>query len=205
MCLKCLLGLPHTLMRGFTSSFAVWCFSILFIASVPAGVTASNATNYRLFTNLTLCALNGSSNAYFKYLSEAVFSAPILSQIINQKFKTTASFIDTACFTIVAAFLFADHTARLLGSIYACIALMALSNFAWRFFNNCRTWRYACTRFTSFILTTKGAVIRYSYPYLLHKQKQVLLPDGTMVEPKHILSGGRLVTSDTGIEAELWA
>lgn len=178
----------------------------LFIASTHAGCglpsTGSNSTK-QLICNLTLCELNATSyQEQFSYIVEAFVLFPAVTHILSFRFLTTAHFLDAVTLGAVVA---AGYRERrwIISSVYLFGAFCATMFFICRFVRNCMALRYKCTRYTNFIIDTKGILHRNSSPVLVQEHGRVHTSDG-LVEVKTVVLDGQLARLSKTIPAERW-
>nr|UOF38037.1 capsid protein [Porcine reproductive and respiratory syndrome virus] len=187
------------------------CLRLLFLwCTVPSCfvVLASanlNSSSYsQLIYNLTLCELNGTDwlEKKFDWAVETFVIFPVLTHIVSYGALTTSHFLDTAGLVTVstAGYL---HGRYVLSSIYAVCALAALTCFVIRLAKNCMSWRYSCTRYTNFLLDTKGRIYRWRSPVIIEKKGKVEV-DGHLIDLKRVVLDGSAATPVTKISAEQW-
>lgn len=187
------------------SAFFSFVFS-LFIASTHAGCGLSNAggnSTKQLICNLTLCELNTTTyQGHFSYVVEAFVLFPALTHVLSFRFLTTAHFLDAI--TLGAVVAAGYHESRwIISSVYLFGALCATIFFICRFVRNCMALRYKCTRYTNFIIDTKGKLHRNSSPVLVQEHGKVHTSDG-LVEVKTVVLDGQLARLSKTIPAEKW-
>nr|UOF38167.1 capsid protein [Porcine reproductive and respiratory syndrome virus]UOF38169.1 capsid protein [Porcine reproductive and respiratory syndrome virus] len=174
------------------------CFVVL------AGANQSSSSYSQLIYNLTLCELNGTDwlNGKFNWAVETFVIFPVLTHIVSYGALTTSHFLDTAGLVTVstAGYL---HGRRVLSSIYAVCALAALICFVIRLAKNCMSWRYSCTRYTNFLLDTKGKIYRWRSPVIIEKNGKVEV-GGHLIDLKRVVLDGSAATPVTKISAEQW-
>lgn len=178
----------------------------LFIASTHAGCgisdNSSNSTK-QLLCNLTLCELNATSyQEHFSYIVEAFVLFPAVTHILSFRFLTTAHFLDAVTLGAVVAAGYRENR-WIISSVYLFGALCAAIFFICRFVRNCMALRYKCTRYTNFIIDTKGILHRNSSPVLIQEHGRVHTPDG-LVEVKTVVLDGQLARLSKTIPAERW-
>nr|UOF38205.1 capsid protein [Porcine reproductive and respiratory syndrome virus]UOF38225.1 capsid protein [Porcine reproductive and respiratory syndrome virus] len=174
------------------------CFIVLASAD-------QNSSSYsQLIYNLTLCELNGTDwlKEKFDWAVETFVIFPVLTHIVSYGALTTSHFLDTAGLVTVstAGYL---HGRYVLSSIYAVCALAALICFVIRLAKNCMSWRYSCTRYTNFLLDTKGKIYRWRSPVIIEKNGKVEV-GGYLIDLKRVVLDGSAATPVTKISAEQW-
>nr|AFY24394.1 glycoprotein 5 [Porcine reproductive and respiratory syndrome virus] len=180
----------------------LWCIVLFWCAALGAGNTSSS--NFQLIYNLTLCELNGTDwlANKFDWAVETFVIFPVLTHIVSYGALTTSHFLDTVGLVTVstAGFL---HGRYVLSSIYAVCALAALICFIIRFVKNCMSWRYSCTRYTNFLLDTKGRLYRWRSPVIIEKGGKVEV-EGHLIDLKRVVLDGSVATPITRVSAERW-
>lgn len=200
--MRCLRNLASSLIQ-LASFFFVFS---LFIASTHAGCgsskTDANSTK-QLICNLTLCELNTTKyQNQFSYVVEAFVLFPAVTHVISFWFLTTAHFLDAITLGAVVAAGY-NESKWMISSIYLFGALCATIFFLCRFVRNCMALRYKCTRYTNFIIDTKGKLHRNSSPVLVQEHGRVHTSDG-LVEVKTVVLDGQLARLSKTIPAERW-
>nr|ALT02046.1 glycoprotein 5 [Porcine reproductive and respiratory syndrome virus]QHD61454.1 25kD major envelope protein [Porcine reproductive and respiratory syndrome virus] len=169
-------------------------------------VNASNASSshFQLIYNLTLCELNGTDwlDKKFDWAVETFVIFPVLTHIVSCGALTTSHFLDTVGLVTVSTAGF-YHGRYVLSSIYAVCALAALICFMIRFAKNCMSWRYSCTRYTNFLLDTKGRLYRWRSPVIIEKGGRVEV-EGHLIDLKKVVLDGSAATPLTKVSAEQW-
>lgn len=200
--MRCLKRLASSLIR-LASFFFVFS---LFIASTHAGCglpdTSNNSTK-QLICNLTLCELNATKyQQSFSYAVEAFVLFPAVTHVLSFWFLTTAHLLDAVSLgaVVVAGYL---ESRWIISSVYLFGAFCAFVFFICRFVRNCMALRYKCTRYTNFIIDTKGILHRNSSPVLVQEHGRVHTPDG-LVEVKTVVLDGQLARLSKTIPAERW-
>lgn len=200
--MRCLRNLASSLIQ-LASFFFVFS---LFIASTHAGCglsnTSANSTK-QLICNLTLCELNTTNyQEQFSYVVEAFVLFPAATHIFSFWFLTTAHLLDAIS---LGAVVVAGYTESrwIISSVYLFGAMCATIFFICRFVRNCMALRYKCTRYTNFIIDTKGKLHRNSSPVLVQEHGRVLTSDG-LVEVKTVVLDGQLARLSKTIPAERW-
>nr|UOF38046.1 capsid protein [Porcine reproductive and respiratory syndrome virus] len=181
----------------------LWC--IVPSCFVVLASADQNSSSYsQLIYNLTLCELNGTDwlKEKFDWAVETFVIFPVLTHIVSYGALTTSHFLDTAGLVTVstAGYL---HGRYVLSSIYAVCALAALTCFVIRLAKNCMSWRYSCTRYTNFLLDTKGRIYRWRSPVIIEKKGKVEV-DGHLIDLKRVVLDGSAATPVTKISAEQW-
>nr|AFY24546.1 glycoprotein 5 [Porcine reproductive and respiratory syndrome virus] len=181
----------------------LWCIvPSCFVALVSAN--SNSSSNLQLIYNLTLCELNGTDwlAGNFDWAVECFVIFPVLTHIVSYGALTTSHLLDTVGLVTVstAGFL---HQRYVLSSIYAVCALAALICFVIRFAKNCMSWRYSCTRYTNFLLDTKGRLYRWRSPVIVEKRGKVEV-EGQLIDLKRVVLDGSAATPITRISAEQW-
>nr|AMO03514.1 envelope glycoprotein GP5 [Porcine reproductive and respiratory syndrome virus] len=181
----------------------LWCIvPSCFVALVNAN--NSSSSNLQLIYNLTICELNGTDwlNKKFDWAVETFVIFPVLTHIVSYGALTTSHFLDTVgLITVSTAGYY--HGRYVLSSIYAVCALAALICFIIRFVKNCMSWRYSCTRYTNFLLDTKGKLYRWHSPVIIEKGGKVEV-GGHMIDLKRVVLDGSAATPVTKISTERW-
>nr|AMO03536.1 envelope glycoprotein GP5 [Porcine reproductive and respiratory syndrome virus] len=181
----------------------LWCIvPSCFVALVSANSTSSS--NLQLIYNLTLCELNGTDwlASRFDWAVETFVIFPVITHIVSYGALTTSHFLDTVALTTVSTAGF-YHKRYVLSSIYAVCALAALICFVIRLAKNCMSWRYSCTRYTNFLLDTKGRLYRWRSPVIVEKMGKVEV-EGQLIDLKRVVLDGSAATPVTRISAEQW-
>nr|ABE69864.1 envelope glycoprotein [Porcine reproductive and respiratory syndrome virus]ABE70009.1 envelope glycoprotein [Porcine reproductive and respiratory syndrome virus]ACG51008.1 envelope glycoprotein [Porcine reproductive and respiratory syndrome virus] len=180
-----------------------WCI-VPFWFAVLVNANSSSSSHFQLIYNLTLCELNGTEwlNEKFDWAVETFVIFPVLTHIVSYGALTTSHFLDTVGLATVstAGFL---HERYVLSSIYAVCALAALICFVIRFTKNCMSWRYSCTRYTNFLLDTKGRLYRWRSPVIIEKGGKVEV-EGHLIDLKRVVLDGSVATPLTRVSAEQW-
>nr|QCY65114.1 major envelope protein GP5 [Porcine reproductive and respiratory syndrome virus] len=181
----------------------LWCIvPSCFIALVSANQNSSSYS--QLIYNLTLCELNGTDwlANNFDWAVETFVIFPVLTHIVSYGALTTSHFLDTVGLVTVAT---AGHLhgRHVLSSIYAVCALAAFICFVIRLTKNCMSWRYSCTRYTNFLLDTKGRIYRWRSPVIIEKKGKVEV-EGHLIDLKRVVLDGSAATPVTKISAEQW-
>nr|QXC77391.1 25kD major envelope protein [Porcine reproductive and respiratory syndrome virus 2] len=181
----------------------LWCI-VPFWSVVLVNANNSSSSYSQLIYNLTLCELNGTDwlKDNFDWAVETFVIFPVLTHIVSYGALTTSHFLDTVGLVTVstAGYL---HGRYVLSSIYAVCALAALICFAIRLTKNCMSWRYSCTRYTNFLLDTKGKLYRWRSPVIIEKQGKVEV-GVHLIDLKRVVLDGSAATPVTKVSAEQW-
>nr|ABE70286.1 envelope glycoprotein [Porcine reproductive and respiratory syndrome virus] len=180
-----------------------WCI-VPFWFAVLVNANSSSSSHFQLIYNLTLCELNGTDwlNEKFNWAVETFVIFPVLTHIVSYGALTTSHFLDTVGLATVSTAGF-YHRRYVLSSIYAVCALAALICFVIRFAKNCMSWRYSCTRYTNFLLDTKGRLYRWRSPVIIEKGGKVEV-EGHLIDLKRVVLDGSVATPLTRVSAEQW-
>nr|AHW29569.1 GP5 [Porcine reproductive and respiratory syndrome virus] len=184
-------------------SLFLWC--IVPFCSIALVNANGNSSSYsQLIYNLTLCELNGTDwlATRFDWAVECFVIFPVLTHIVSYGALTTSHFLDTVSLVTVSTAGY-YHGRYVLSSIYAVCALAALICFAIRLVKNCMSWRYSCTRYTNFLLDTKGKIYRWRSPVIIEKGGKVEV-GGHLIDLKRVVLDGSAATPVTKISAERW-
>nr|QOJ37698.1 envelope protein [Porcine reproductive and respiratory syndrome virus] len=195
--------LGKCLTAGYCSQLPfLWCIvPFCFVALVSAN---NSSSHLQLIYNLTICELNGTEwlNKNFSWAVETFVIFPVLTHIVSYGALTTSHFLDTVgLITVSTAGYY--HGRYVLSSIYAVCALAALVCFAIRLAKNCMSWRYSCTRYTNFLLDTKGRLYRWRSPVIIERGGKVDV-DGQLIDLKRVVLDGSAATPVTRVSAEQW-
>nr|QXF68715.1 envelope glycoprotein [Porcine reproductive and respiratory syndrome virus] len=182
---------------------SLWCI-VPFWFAVLANANNTSSSQLQLIYNLTLCELNGTDwlAGKFDWAVECFVIFPVLTHIVSYGALTTSHFLDTTALATVSAAGFV-HGRRVLSSIYAVFALAAFVCFIIRAAKNCMSWRYSCTRYTNFLLDTKGKLYRWRSPVIIEKQGKVEV-EGQLIDLKRVVLDGSVATPITKVSAEQW-
>nr|ACG55441.1 envelope glycoprotein [Porcine reproductive and respiratory syndrome virus] len=181
----------------------LWCIvPFCFVALVNAN--NSSSSHLQLIYNLTICELNGTDwlNEKFDWAVETFVIFPVLTHIVSYGALTTSHFLDTVGLATVSTAGY-YHGRYVLSSIYAVCALAALICFAIRLTKNCMSWRYSCTRYTNFLLDTKGKLYRWRSPVIIEKGGKIEV-NGHLIDLKRVVLDGSAATPVTKVSAEQW-
>lgn len=175
-----------------------------FYLAVLVNASKNNSSHIQLIYNLTLCELNGTDwlAQKFDWAVETFVIFPVLTHIVSYGALTTSHFLDTVGLATVSTAGY-YHGRYVLSSIYAVCALAALICFVIRLAKNCMSWRYSCTRYTNFLLDTKGRLYRWRSPVIVEKRGKVEV-EGHLIDLKRVVLDGSAATPLTRVSAELW-
>nr|QNR87283.1 envelope glycoprotein GP5 [Porcine reproductive and respiratory syndrome virus] len=181
----------------------LWCI-VPFYLAVLVNACNNNSSHIQLIYNLTLCELNGTDwlAQKFDWAVETFVIFPVLTHIVSYGALTTSHFLDTVGLATVSTAGY-YHGRYVLSSIYAVCALAALICFVIRLAKNCMSWRYSCTRYTNFLLDTKGRLYRWRSPVIVEKRGKVEV-EGHLIDLKRVVLDGSAATPLTTVSAELW-
>nr|ALB38663.1 glycosylated protein 5 [Porcine reproductive and respiratory syndrome virus] len=196
--------LGKCLTAGYCSQLPfLWCI-VPFCFAVLVNASNNSSSHLQLIYNLTICELNGTDwlSKHFDWAVETFVIFPALTHIVSYGALTTSHFLDTVgLITVSTAGYY--HGRYVLSSIYAVCALAALVCFAIRLAKNCMSWRYSCTRYTNFLLDTKGKLYRWRSPVIIEKGGKVDV-GGHLIDLKRVVLDGSAATPVTKISAEQW-
>nr|QZA57990.1 GP5 [Porcine reproductive and respiratory syndrome virus] len=181
----------------------LWCI-VPFWFAVLVNANNTSSSHLQLIYNLTICELNGTDwlDKHFSWAVETFVIFPVLTHIVSYGALTTSHFLDmVGLITVSTAGYF--HKRYVLSSIYAVCALAALVCFVIRLSKNCMSWRYSCTRYTNFLLDTKGNLYRWRSPVIIEKGGKVDVGDH-LIDLKRVVLDGSAATPITKISAEQW-
>nr|UTI93227.1 GP5 [Porcine reproductive and respiratory syndrome virus] len=181
----------------------LWCIVPSYFA-VLVNASNNNSSHIQLIYNLTLCELNGTDwlAEKFNWAVETFVIFPVLTHIVSYGALTTSHFLDTVGLATVSTAGY-YHGRYVLSSIYAVCALAALICFVIRLAKNCMSWRYSCTRYTNFLLDTKGKLYRWRSPVIVEKGGKVEV-EGHLIDLKRVVLDGSAATPLTRVSAERW-
>nr|ALP86501.1 envelope glycoprotein GP5 [Porcine reproductive and respiratory syndrome virus]ALP86519.1 envelope glycoprotein GP5 [Porcine reproductive and respiratory syndrome virus] len=181
----------------------LWCIVPSYLA-VLVNASNNNSSHIQLIYNLTLCELNGTDwlAQNFDWAVETFVIFPVLTHIVSYGALTTSHFLDTVGLATVSTAGY-YHGRYVLSSIYAVCALAALICFVIRLAKNCMSWRYSCTRYTNFLLDTKGKIYRWRSPVIIERGGKVEVA-GHLIDLKKVVLDGSAATPVTKISAERW-
>nr|AFM29071.1 glycoprotein 5 [Porcine reproductive and respiratory syndrome virus] len=182
---------------------SLWCI-VPFCFAVLANASNTNSSHFQLIYNLTLCELNGTDwlANKFDWAVESFVIFPVLTHIISYCALTTSHFLDTVGLVTVSTAGF-YHGRYVLSSIYAVCALAALICFVIRLTKNCMSWRYSCTRYTNFLLDTRGKLYRWRSSVIIERGGKVEV-GGHLIDLKRVVLDGSAATPLTKVSAEQW-
>nr|QHD62976.1 25kD major envelope protein [Porcine reproductive and respiratory syndrome virus] len=181
----------------------LWCIvPFCFVALVNAN--NSSSSHLQLIYNLTICELNGTDwlEKKFDWAVETFVIFPVLTHIVSYGALTTSHFLDTVGLVTVSTAGY-YHGRYVLSSIYAVCALAALICFTIRLTKNCMSWRYSCTRYTNFLLDTKGKLYRWRSSVIIEKGGKIEV-NGHLIDLKRVVLDGSAATPVTKVSAEQW-
>nr|AMK03346.1 glycoprotein 5 [Porcine reproductive and respiratory syndrome virus]AMK03350.1 glycoprotein 5 [Porcine reproductive and respiratory syndrome virus]AMK03357.1 glycoprotein 5 [Porcine reproductive and respiratory syndrome virus] len=181
----------------------LWCI-VPYCFVAPTNASNSSSSHLQLIYNLTICELNGTDwlDKKFDWAVETFVIFPVLTHIVSYGALTTSHFLDTiGLITVSTAGYY--HGRYVLSSIYAVCALAALICFAIRLTKNCMSWRYSCTRYTNFLLDTKGKLYRWRSPVIIEKGGKIEV-NGHLIDLKRVVLDGSAATPVTKVSAEQW-
>nr|AMK02713.1 glycoprotein 5 [Porcine reproductive and respiratory syndrome virus] len=181
----------------------LWCI-VPFCFVAPTNASNSSSSHLQSIYNLTICELNGTEwlDEKFGWAVETFVIFPVLTHIVSYGALTTSHFLDTVgLITVSTAGYY--HRRYVLSSIYAVCALAALICFAIRLTKNCMSWRYSCTRYTNFLLDTKGKLYRWRSPVIIEKRGKIEV-NGHLIDLKKVVLDGSAATPVTKVSAEQW-
>nr|ABE71618.1 envelope glycoprotein [Porcine reproductive and respiratory syndrome virus] len=182
---------------------SLWCIVPFWFAAL---VSANNnhSSHLQSIYNLTLCELNGTDwlGDKFDWAVETFVIFPVLTHIVSYGALTTSHFLDTVGLATVSTAGY-YHGRYVLSSIYAVCALAALICFVIRLAKNCMSWRYSCTRYTNFLLDTKGRLYRWRSPVIIEKGGKVEV-GSHLIDLKRVVLDGSAATPLTRVSAEQW-
>nr|ALT01362.1 glycoprotein 5 [Porcine reproductive and respiratory syndrome virus] len=182
---------------------SLW-YIVPFWFAALVNANSNHSSHFQLIYNLTLCELNGTDwlASKFDWAVETFVIFPVLTHIVSYGALTTSHFLDTVGLVTVSTAGF-YHGRYVLSSIYAVCALAALVCFMIRFAKNCMSWRYSCTRYTNFLLDTKGRLYRWRSPVIIQKGGKVEV-EGHLIDLKKVVLDGSVATPLTKVPAEQW-
>nr|ACG55443.1 envelope glycoprotein [Porcine reproductive and respiratory syndrome virus] len=196
--------LEKCLTAGYCSQLLSLWYIVPFCFVAPVNANSNNSSHLQLIYNLTICELNGTDwlNKNFDWAVETFVIFPVLTHIVSYGALTTSHFLDTVgLITVSTAGYY--HGRYVLSSIYAVCALAALICFVIRLTKNCMSWRYSCTRYTNFLLDTKGNLYRWRSPVVIERGGKVEVGDH-LIDLKRVVLDGSAATPVTKISAEQW-
>nr|ACG53063.1 envelope glycoprotein [Porcine reproductive and respiratory syndrome virus]AMK03507.1 glycoprotein 5 [Porcine reproductive and respiratory syndrome virus] len=196
--------LGKCLTAGYCSQLlSLWCI-VPFWFAVLVNANNTSSSHIQLIYNLTLCELNGTDwlKDKFDWAVETFVIFPVLTHIVSYGALTTSHFLDTVGLVTVSTAGFC-HKRYVLSSIYAVCALAAFICFVIRFAKNCMSWRYSCTRYTNFLLDTKGRLYRWRSPVIIEKGGKVEV-GGHLIDLKRVVLDGSAAAPLTRVSAGTW-
>nr|AHF88905.1 envelope glycoprotein GP5 [Porcine reproductive and respiratory syndrome virus] len=182
---------------------SLWCI-VPFWFAVLVNASNTSSSHFQSIYNLTLCELNGTDwlANKFDWAVESFVIFPVLTHIVSYGALTTSHFLDTVGLVTVSTAGF-HHGRYFLSSIYAVCALAALICFVIRLTKNCMSWRYSCTRYTNFLLDTKGKLYRWRSSVIIEKGGKVEV-GGHLIDLKRVVLDGSAAAPLTKVSAEQW-
>nr|ACG54748.1 envelope glycoprotein [Porcine reproductive and respiratory syndrome virus] len=196
--------LGKCLTAGYCSQLPfLWCIMPFCLAAL-VNASNNNSSQLQLIYNLTICELNGTEwlDNHFSWAVETFVIFPVLTHIVSYGALTTSHFLDTVgLITVSTAGYY--HKRYVLSSIYAVCALAALICFVIRLTKNCMSWRYSCTRYTNFLLDTRGRIYRWRSPVIIEKKGKIEV-GGDLIDLKRVVLDGSAATPVTKVLAEQW-
>nr|ACG53294.1 envelope glycoprotein [Porcine reproductive and respiratory syndrome virus] len=196
--------LGKCLTAGYCSQLLfLWCI-VPFCFAALVNASNNSSSHLQLIYNLTICELNGTDwlDKHFSWAVETFVIFPALTHIVSYGALTTSHFLDTVgLITVSTAGYY--HKRYVLSSIYAVCALAALICFVIRLTKNCMSWRYSCTRYTNFLLDTKGRLYRWRSPVIIEKGGKIEV-GGDLIDLKRVVLDGSAATPVTKVSGEQW-
>nr|ALT04331.1 glycoprotein 5 [Porcine reproductive and respiratory syndrome virus] len=196
--------LGKCLTAGYCSQLLfLWCI-VPFCLAVLVNASNGSSSHLQSIYKLTICELNGTDwlAGKFDWAAETFVIFPVLTHIVSYGALTTSHFLDTVgLITVSTAGYY--HGRCVLSSIYAVCALAAFICFAIRLAKNCMSWRYSCTRYTNFLLDTKGRLYRWRSSVIIEKGGKVEVGNH-LIDLKRVVLDGSAATPVTKISAEQW-
>nr|ALT03329.1 glycoprotein 5 [Porcine reproductive and respiratory syndrome virus]WMZ97452.1 GP5 [Porcine reproductive and respiratory syndrome virus] len=196
--------LGKCLTAGYCSQLPFLWYIVPFCLAALVNASNGSSSHLQSIYNLTICELNGTDwlNKNFDWAVETFVIFPVLTHIVSYGALTTSHFLDTVgLITVSTAGYY--HGRYVLSSIYAVCALAAFICFAIRLAKNCMSWRYSCTRYTNFLLDTKGKLYRWRSSVIIEKGGKVDV-GGHLIDLKRVVLDGSAATPVTRISAEQW-
>nr|ACG54466.1 envelope glycoprotein [Porcine reproductive and respiratory syndrome virus] len=196
--------LGKCLTAGYCSQLPfLWCI-VPFCLAALVNASNSSSSQLQLIYNLTICELNGTVwlGNHFSWAVETFVIFPVLTHIVSYGALTTSHFLDTVGLITVSTAGYC-HKRYVLSSIYAVCALAALICFVIRLTKNCMSWRYSCTRYTNFLLDTRGRIYRWRSPVIIEKKGKIEV-GGDLIDLKRVVLDGSAATPVTKVLAEQW-
>nr|WCC57254.1 major envelope glycoprotein GP5 [Porcine reproductive and respiratory syndrome virus] len=196
--------LGKCLTAGYCSQLPFLWYIVPFCLAALVNASNDSSSHLQLIYNLTICELNDTEglSEKFSWAVETFVIFPVLTHIVSYGALTTSHFLDMVGLVTVST---AGHYHKryVLSSIYAVCALAALVCFAIRLAKNCMSWRYSCTRYTNFVLDTKGKLYRWRSPVIIERGGKVDV-GGHLIDLKRVVLDGSAATPVTKISAEQW-
>nr|ACG54032.1 envelope glycoprotein [Porcine reproductive and respiratory syndrome virus]AMK04089.1 glycoprotein 5 [Porcine reproductive and respiratory syndrome virus] len=194
--------------KGLTAGYCsqlpfLWCI-VPFCLVALVNANSDSSSHLQSIYHLTICELNGTDwlDSHFSWAVETFVIFPALTHIVSYGALTTSHFLDTVgLITVSTAGYY--HGRYVLSSIYAVCALAALICFVIRLTKNCMSWRYSCTRYTNFLLDTKGRLYRWRSPVIIEKMGKIEV-GGDLIDLKRVVLDGSAATPVTKVSAEQW-
>nr|QZA57833.1 GP5 [Porcine reproductive and respiratory syndrome virus] len=196
--------LGKCLTAGYCSQLLfLWCI-VPFWFAVLVNASSNHSSHLQSIYNLTICELNGTDwlNDKFDWAVETFVIFPVLTHIVSYGALTTSHFLDTVALATVSTAGY-YHSRYVLSSVYAVCAFAALACFTIRLTKNCMSWRYSCTRYTNFLLDTKGKLYRWRSPVIIERGGKVDV-GGRLIDLKRVVLDGSAATPITKVSAEQW-
>nr|WDR69846.1 major envelope protein [Betaarterivirus suid 1] len=185
-------------------SYSWWLFLLSIALPWSSAAGSGNSSTYQYIYNLTICELNGTEwlSTKFDWAVESFVLYPVVTHILSLGFLTTSHFFDTLGLGAVSVAGY-YHSRYVLSSIYGVCALAALVCFTIRVAKNCMACRYACTRFTNFIVDDRGRIHRWRSSVVVEKLGKAEV-GGDLVTIKHVVLEGVKAQPLTKTPAEQW-
>nr|ACG53208.1 envelope glycoprotein [Porcine reproductive and respiratory syndrome virus] len=196
--------LGKCLTAGYCSQLPfLWCI-VPFCLAALVNANSNSSSHLQSIYNLTICELNGTDwlNNHFSWAVETFVIFPVLTHIVSYGALTTSHFLDTVGLVTVSTAGY-YHGRYVLSSIYAVCALAALICFVIRLTKNCMSWRYSCTRYTNFLLDTKGNLYRWRSPVIIEKGGKVDV-GSHLIDLKRVVLDGSAATPVTKNSTGQW-
>nr|ACG54295.1 envelope glycoprotein [Porcine reproductive and respiratory syndrome virus] len=196
--------LGKCLTAGYCSQLPfLWCI-VPFCLAALVNASSNSSSHLQLIYNLTICELNGTDwlGSHFSWAVETFVIFPALTHIVSYGALTTSHFLDAVGLITVSTAGYYQKR-YVLSSIYAVCALAALICFVIRLTKNCMSWRYSCTRYTNFLLDTKGRLYRWRSPVIIERQGKIEV-GGDLIDLKRVVLDGSAATPVTKVSAEQW-
>nr|UVA47550.1 GP5 [Porcine reproductive and respiratory syndrome virus] len=196
--------LGKCLTAGYCSQLPFLWYIVPFCFVALVNANNNSSSHLQSIYNLTICELNGTDwlSNNFDWAVETFVIFPVLTHIVSYGALTTSHFLDAAGLVTVSTAGY-YHGRYVLSSIYAVCALAALICFAIRLAKNCMSWRYSCTRYTNFLLDTKGKLYRWRSPVIIERGGRVDI-GSHLIDLKTVVLDGSAATPVTKISAEQW-